>query len=74
MLSSQCRAEQKKIIKLVPRHASNFGSVNFNFLSKKNLREATEVIESWHQQLQDGQPVSKAPSGNGEVILIGRHW
>ena len=33
----------------------------------KYLREATEVIERWQQQLQDGQPVSKAPSEHGEV-------
>ena len=38
----------------------------------KYLREATDVIERWQQQLQDGQPVSKAPSEPGEVILIER--
>ena len=38
----------------------------------KSLREATEVIERWQQQIQDGQPVSKAPSEYGEVILIER--
>ena len=40
----------------------------------KYPREATEVIERWQQQLQDGQPVSQAPSEHGEVILIGRQW
>ena len=40
----------------------------------KYLREATEVIETWQQQLQDGQPVSKAPSEPGWVILIERQW
>ena len=37
----------------------------------KFLREAT-VIERWQQQPQDGQPVSKALSEHGEVILIER--
>ena len=40
----------------------------------KYLREATELIERWQQQLQDGQPVSRPPSEHGEVILIERQW
>ena len=40
----------------------------------KYLREATEVIERWQQQLQGGQQVSKAPSEHGEVILIEQQW
>ena len=28
----------------------------------KSLREATELIEEWQKQLQDGQPVSMPPS------------
>ena len=38
----------------------------------KYLRETTEVIKRWQQQLHDGQPVSKAPSKPEEVILIER--
>ena len=38
----------------------------------KYLREATELIERWQQQLQDGQPVSGPPSEHSEVILIER--
>ena len=40
----------------------------------KYLREATEVMKRWQQQLEGGQPVSKAPSEHGEVILIERQW
>ena len=40
----------------------------------KYLREATEVIERWQQQLQDGQPVSRAPSEHGEVTLVEKQW
>ena len=40
----------------------------------KYLREATDAIENWQQQLEVGQLVSKAPSEHGEVILIERQW
>ena len=36
------------------------------------LREATELIEAWQQQLQGGQPMSGPPSENSEVILVER--
>ena len=38
----------------------------------KYLREATELIEKWQLQLQDGQPVSRRPSEHSEVILVER--
>ena len=38
----------------------------------KYLREATDLIETWQQQLQDGQSVSRPPSEHSEVILIER--
>ena len=40
----------------------------------RNLREATEVVERWQQQIQDGQPVSKASSEHGELTSIERQW
>ena len=40
----------------------------------KYLREATELIERWQQQLQDGQPVSRPPSKHSEVIFLERQW
>ena len=39
----------------------------------KYLQEATELIEKWQHQLQDGQPVSRPPSEHSEVILVERH-
>ena len=36
--------------------------------------EDTELIEKWQHQLQDGHPVSRAPSEHGEVILIELQW
>ena len=38
----------------------------------KYLREATDLIETLQQQLQDGQSVSRPPSEHNEVILIER--
>ena len=38
----------------------------------KCLREGTEVIERWQDQLQDGQPVSRPSSEHSEVIVIER--
>ena len=38
----------------------------------KYLREATELIEAWQQQLQGVLPVSEPPSEHSEVILVER--
>ena len=38
----------------------------------KYLREATELIEAWQQQLQGGLPMSEPPSEHSEVILVER--
>ena len=38
----------------------------------KYLREATDLIEKWQHQLQDGQPVSQPSSEHSEVILVER--
>ena len=38
----------------------------------KYLREATDLIETWKQQLQDGQSVSQPSSEHSEVILSER--
>ena len=39
----------------------------------KCLMEATELIEAWQHQLQNGQPMSGPPSEHREVILVERH-
>ena len=36
----------------------------------KYLREATDLIEKWQHQLQDGQPVSQPSSEHSEVIVF----
>ena len=38
----------------------------------KNLREATELIETWQHQLLSGLPMSGPPSEHSEVILVER--
>ena len=55
-------------------HASIRGVPDRKRNDIKYLREATELIDKWQHQLQDGQPVSRVPSEHGEVIFIERQW
>ena len=36
------------------------------------LKQATELIEEWQNQLQGVPPVSRPSSEHGEVVIIGR--
>ena len=40
----------------------------------KYLREATDLIDAWQQQLQGVPPVSRPSSDHVDVVFIERRW